>query len=418
MWKKITALVIFLIIAAGLPVYLFLQGQDYEASSQHYDPYGDKQRDLSTLTDALETRGAAKYTTRTIVSSPVLLKGIKDPEQTCYVVVGVDREYRTEEIEVIEDFVKEDGGKVIIMDDFGVPNALSERFGVFFYGRPLWDDINMTGPNGAKNISFPTFKAVLGLQEFNIIMNAPTGLTTTNLNVEFIANGSEKSYVDLDGNGRVNIGDKKGNIPVILEVRFNSSKGRVVLVSNGNMVTNDMIKASEQQNMLFMVSLVNRLMNKKEGLILFDESRHEHRPSQMALYKNVETVAVMSSWIWPIIGVTASMLIVFALVVYSSPDKASWIHRFDVSAFTRRRDPPDKLKDQIERSRRSLMLKVRMMYSYSEEEMAVLNPEQLRAMIKEPDLIELATNPSHQWTQQELRVIIQRVKDWGGKMIV
>jgi len=418
MWKKITALVIFLIIAAGLPVYLFLQGQDYEASSQHYDPYGDKQRDLSTLTDALETRGAAKYTTRTIVSSPVLLKGIKDPEQTCYVVVGVDREYRTEEIEVIEDFVKEDGGKVIIMDDFGVPNALSERFGVFFYGRPLWDDINMTGPNGAKNISFPTFKAWLGISDYNIIMNAPTGLTTTNPNVEYIANGSEKSYVDLDGNGRVNIGDKKGHIPVILEVKFNSSKGRVVLISNANMVTNDMIKASDQQNMLFMVSLVNRLMNKKEALILFDESRHEHRPSQMALYKNIETVAVMTSWIWPIIGVTASMLVVFALVIYSSRDKESWIHRFDVSAFTRRHDPPDKLKDQIERSRRSLMLKVRMMYSYSEEEMAVLNPEQLRAMIKEPDLIELATNPSHQWTQQELRVIIQRVKDWGGKMIV
>ncbi len=415
MYKKIAALLIFLIIVIALPVFLFIKADDFKEGNLHYDPYGDDPRDLSTLTDSLETRGAAKYTTRTIVSSPVLLRGIKDPEQTCYVVVGVDREYRTEEIDVIEQFVKDDGGKAIIMDDFGSPNALSERFGVFFYGRPLWDDINMTGPPDRTNISFPTFRARLGLQEFDIIMNSPTGLTTTNPNAEYIANGSIKSYVDLDGNGRVNIGDKKGNIPVIVEVHFNNSKGRVVFVSNANLATNDMIKASEQQNMLFMVSLVNRLMNKKESLILFDESRHEHKPTQTALYKNVETVAVMTSWLWPILGTSLSMLVVFSLIVYSSPDKVSWIHRFDVSAFSRRFDPPDKLRDQIDRSRRSLMLKVRMMFSYSEEEMATLSPDQLRAMIKEPDLVELVTNPNRQWSAQEVRVIIQRIKDWGGK---
>jgi hypothetical protein len=415
MWKKIASLVIFLIVVVGLPVYLFMADQNYSASSQHYNPYGENPRDLRTITDALETAGAAKYTTRTIVSSPVLLKGIQNPEQTCYVVVGVDREYRKEEISVIEKFVKEDGGKVIIMDDFGAPNALSEKFGVFFYGRPLWDDINMTGPGGSKNISFPTFKAKLGLQEFEIVMNAPTGLTTTNPNVEYIANGSEKSYVDLDGNGRVNIGDKKGHIPVAIEVHFNNSKGKVVLISNANLCTNDMIKA-ELQNKLFIVSLVNRLMSKKEALILFDESRHEHKPAQAALYKNVETVAVMTSWIYPIIGVTISMLIVFGLVVYSSRDKESWIHRFDISAFTRRANPPDKLKDQLERTRRAALLKVRMMYSYSDEEMAAVPPEQLKAMIKDPDIIELATNPNRTWTQQELRVLLQRIKDWGGKV--
>jgi hypothetical protein len=415
MYKKIAALVIFLVLVTALPVYLWVKADTFKEGDMHYDPYGDNPRDLSTLTDSLETRGAAKYTTRTIVSSPVLLRGIKDPEQTCYVVVGVDREYRTEEIDVIESFIKDDGGKAIIMDDFGAPNALSERFGVFFYGRPLWDDINMTGPPDRTNISFPTFRATLGLQDFDIIMNSPTGLTTTNPNVEYIANGSIKSYVDLDGNGRVNIGDKKGNIPVIVEVHFNDTKGRVVFISNANLATNDMIKASDQQNMLFMVSLVNRLMNKKEALILFDESRHEHKPTQTVLYKNIETVAVMTSWLWPILGTSLSMLVVFSLVVYSSPDKKSWIHRFDVSAFSRRFDPPDKLKDQIERSRHSLMLKVRTMFSYSVEEMATLSPDQLRAMIKEPDLVELVTNPNRQWSAQEIRVVIQRIKDWGGK---
>jgi hypothetical protein len=412
MWKKITALVVFLILVIGMPVYLVLKD---EPEVTHYNPYDDGPTDLNSLVEALESQEgtAAEYTTRTIVSSPVLLRGIKDPDQTCYVVVGVDREYRQEEIETIENFVRNEGGKAIIMDDFGSPNALSEKFGVFFYGKPLWDDINMTGPKDIKNISFPKFRARLGLQTFDIVMNAPTGLTTYNTNVEYIANGSEKSYVDLDGNGRINIGDKKGNIPVVLEVKFNGSAGRVVFISDANLATDDMLRAN-QPNKAFMIQLINRLMDRKDGLILFDESRHEHSPSQELLYKNVETVAVMSSWFWPIVGTVASMLVVFTLVVYSARDKTSWIHRFDVSAFTRRQDPPDRLKEQVERAREAMVEKVRMMYSYSQEEMAALGPDQLKAMIKETDLTELALNPSRQWSQQELRVIIQRIKEWGA----
>jgi hypothetical protein len=411
MWKKIAALVVFLIIAIGIPVYLVVKD---DPDIQHYNPYDDGPTDLSIFSDALEDPAstAADYETRTIVSSPVLLKGIKDPEETCYVVVGVDRDYRTEEIEVIEKFVREDGGKAIIMDDFGSPNALSEKFGVFFYGRPMWDDINMTGPGGKKNISFPVFNFKLGLQPHSVVMNGPTGLTTYNTNVEFIANGSEKSYVYLDGNGRINIGDKKGNIPVILEVRFNESDGRVVFIADADIATDDMLKHNPNNN-AFMIQLVNRIMEKKDGLILFDESRHEHPPSQELLYKNVETVAVMASWIWPTIMTLAAMLVIFGVIVYSAQDKASWIHRFDVSAFSRRRDPPERIGDQIARARHSLMLKVRMMYSYSHDEMATLGPDQLRAMIKDNDLAELALSEKPNLSQQELRVLIQRIKEWG-----
>jgi hypothetical protein len=413
MYKKIIALLVFLIIAVGVPGYLLIKD---DPEIQHYDPYGDGATDLQILTESLEgTDGtAAKYETRSIVSSPVLLKGIKDPEQTCYVVVGVDREYRTEEIDVIEKFVREDGGKAIIMDDFGSPNALSEKFGVFFYGKPMWDDINMTGPKSIKNISFPVFEFKLGLQPHTVVMNGPTGLTTYNTkNVEYIANGSEKSYVDLDGNGRINIGDKKGNIPVIIELRFNESAGRVVFIADADMATDDMLKHNPG-NKAFMIQLVNRVMDKKDSLILFDESRHEHMPSQELVYKNVETVAVMTSWIWPTLLTLASMLVLFGLVVYSSRDKESWIHRFDVSAFSRRKHPPERLGEQVARARESLRLKVRMMYSYSHEEMAAIQPDQLRAMIKDKDLAELALNPSQSWSQQELRVLIQRIKDWGN----
>jgi hypothetical protein len=411
MWKKIAALVVFLIIVIGIPLYLILKD---DPSIEHYNPYDDGPTDLSIMTEALEDPdNVAEYTTRTIVSSPVILKGIKDPEKTCYVVVGVDREYRTEEIDVIEKFVREEGGKAIIMDDFGSPNALSEKFGVFFYGKPMWDDINMTGPGGKQNISFPIFNFKLGLQQHTVVMNGPTGLTTYNPNVEYIANGSEKSYVDLDGNGRINIGDKKGNIPVILEIGFNESEGRVVFIADADVATDDMLKHNPE-NRVFMVQMVNRLMKNEDSLILFDESRHEHKPSQELVYKNVETVAVMSSWIWPTIMTLAAMLVIFSIIVYSAQDKTSWIHRFDVSAFSRRQDPPERITEQVARAKQALMLKVRMMYSYSHEEMAALSSDQLRAMIKDNDLAELALSEKPNLSQQELRVLIQRIKEWGA----
>jgi len=412
MWKKIVALVIFLIIAIGIPVYIIVKD---DPDIQHYNPYGEGPTDLSIFSDALESPDgtAADYETRTIISSPVILKGIKDPDQICYIVVGVDREYRTEEIDAINKFVREDGGKAIIMDDFGSPNALSEKFGVFFYGKPMWDDINMTGPKNVRNISFPEFSFKLGLQPHSVVMNGPTGLTTYNTNAEFIANGSEKSYVDLDGNGRINIGDKKGNIPVILEIRFNESKGRVVFIADADIATDDMLKFNPN-NKAFMLQLVNRIMEQKDGLILFDESRHEHSPSQELLYKNVETVAIMSSWIWPTIMTLAAMLVIFTIIVYNSPDKVSWIHRFDVSAFSRRQDPPERNQEQINRARWALKNKVRMMYSYSHEEMDALGDDQVRAMIKDNDLAEMALNDKVTLSQQELRVVIHRIKEWGA----
>ena len=413
MWKKVAALIVFLIIAIGIPVYLIASE---EPDIEHYNPYREGKTDLSVFADTLEDKQAtpADYTTRTIVSSPVLLKGIKNPKQTVYIVCGVDREYRPEEIDAIEHFVREEGGKAIIMDDFGSPNALSERFGVFFYGKPMWDDINITGPGEIKNISFPVFQFKLGKQLHSVVMNGPTGLTTYNPNVKYIANGSEKSYVDLDGNGRINIGDKKGNIPVILQVTFNESEGSVFFIADADIATDNMLKREDDGNRAFMLAMVNNLTDREDALILFDESRHEHPPSQALVYKNLETVAIMSSWIWPTIMTLVAMAVIFTLVVYSAADKESWIHRFDVSDFSRRRNPPDKLKDQTDRARAALRLKVKMMYSYSDEEMAALGDDQLRAMIKDNDLTELALNPSRTWSQQELRVLLQKIKEWGS----
>ena len=219
--------------------------------------------------------------------------------------------------------------------------------------------------------------------------------------------------MDLDGNGRINIGDKKGNIPVILEIRFNESQGRVVFIADADIATDDMLKF-HPNNKAFMLQLVNRIMEKKDGLILFDESRHEHPPSQELVYKNVETVAVMSSWIWPTIMTLAAMLVIFTIIVYNSKDKVSWIHRFDVSAFSRRQDPPERNQEQIRRARSALTNKVRMMYSYSHEEMDALGSDQVRAMIKDNDLAELALNEKATLSQQELRVLIHRIKEWGA----
>ena len=59
MWKKIIAIIVFLIIAIGVPVYLLVKD---DPAVQHYNPYDDGPTDLAIFTEALEgTDGRALF---------------------------------------------------------------------------------------------------------------------------------------------------------------------------------------------------------------------------------------------------------------------------------------------------------------------------------------------------------------------
>ncbi len=125
----------------------------------HLSAYDDDWDDLSSFREDLKGMGVD---TKSIVSSPVLLEEIDNPEDTVFVITGVEQDtislprftgdtdvvqfsesdgYTTTEIEAIFSFVA-NGGTIIVMDDFGWSGSLAAAFGLEYSGHRLYDAEN------------------------------------------------------------------------------------------------------------------------------------------------------------------------------------------------------------------------------------------------------------------------------------
>ena len=97
--------------------------------------------------------------TTALVSSPLLLSEVEHPEESIFIISGVERDtislprftgdddfiqfsegdgYTSSEIISIENFV-ERGGTVLLMDDFGYSSNLASEFGLEYTGHSLYD---------------------------------------------------------------------------------------------------------------------------------------------------------------------------------------------------------------------------------------------------------------------------------------
>ncbi len=119
--------------------------------------YGDEWNDLGAFRAELNDMGIE---TTALVSSPLLLSDIDHPEQTVFIVSGVERDtislprftgdddviqfsegdgYTSSEIVAIQDFVDR-GGTVMLMDDFGYSSSLAAEFGLEYTNHRLYAD--------------------------------------------------------------------------------------------------------------------------------------------------------------------------------------------------------------------------------------------------------------------------------------
>lgn len=119
--------------------------------------YGDEWNDLGSFREELNDKGIE---TTALVSSPLLLSDLDHPEETIFIISGVERDtislprftgeddliqfsegdgYTSSEIVAIRDFVSR-GGTVILMDDFGYSSNLAAEFGLDFTNHRLYSD--------------------------------------------------------------------------------------------------------------------------------------------------------------------------------------------------------------------------------------------------------------------------------------
>ena len=118
--------------------------------------YGDDWDDLGSFRAEVASMGVE---TTALISSPLLLSEIDNPEQAIFVISGVERDtislprftgdeniidlkesdgYTSSEIAAIKDFVKA-GGTILLMDDFGYSAGLALEYGLEYSGHHLYD---------------------------------------------------------------------------------------------------------------------------------------------------------------------------------------------------------------------------------------------------------------------------------------
>ena len=126
-------------------------------SDPHLSAYDDDWDDLSAFRGDLKSMGVD---TTSMISSPVLLGELENPEDTVFIVTGVEQDtislprftsdsdlidfgeaegYSTTEIRAIVEYVIA-GGTILVMDDFGYSAGLAEQFELGYSGHQLYDE--------------------------------------------------------------------------------------------------------------------------------------------------------------------------------------------------------------------------------------------------------------------------------------
>ena len=135
---------------------LTLLGSFVNPTYSQLSAYDDDWDDISTFRSDLNQMGVE---THSLVSSPLLLHEIENPEETVFIIAGVEKDtislprftgdsnivqmqesdgYTTSEVEAITSFVAR-GGTILVMDDFGYSTGVAAAFGIEYSGHKLYD---------------------------------------------------------------------------------------------------------------------------------------------------------------------------------------------------------------------------------------------------------------------------------------
>ena len=136
--------VLFLLVATLLATYV-------NPAQVQLSAYDDDWDDLSAFREDLRSMGIE---TRSLVSSPLLLNEIENPENTVFIIAGVEKDtislprftgdasiiqftesdgYTSSEVEAVANFVAK-GGTIIVIDDFGYSGGVAKAFGIEYSG--------------------------------------------------------------------------------------------------------------------------------------------------------------------------------------------------------------------------------------------------------------------------------------------
>ena len=243
--SSLTTTVILLLI---LPMF-FVAGKSTAYSA--YETGDSEIYQLAQLTDMREELSDEEnYFIANTMSTPMLVNDWKDPHRTMLLIIAPEKPIDETEAEEIYKFVTEKGGKVIVAADGTNAIALSQKFGVRYFDKPLldenqhWVEFDEFGEvkrdiNGGEIITWKNVWTVAtigqdvetmdpgalrqGCSQFNlnshnpvncrmsVMLRAPTGMMFEpslrditdpgHRNVMTLGTASTSAFIDIQGNG-------------------------------------------------------------------------------------------------------------------------------------------------------------------------------------------------------------------------
>ena len=222
------------------------------------------------------------------------------PDKTVLVAIPY-LEYTNEELSKIKRFV-DNGGTLLLMDDYGYGNSVLAYLGVSarFTNKPLLDPLF-----NYKNQSLPRITEFApGLKESGIdviMLNHATTLTNVTES-EATAFSSSASFLDINENGVLDEGEPKG--PFVVAAQLRLGKGTLALVSDPSIAINAMI--GRDDNYDFIKYLTH--YGGEQGKILVDRSHLTQTPLDVSKTRLINTREMLSSP-YALVGIIAIIFV-------------------------------------------------------------------------------------------------------------
>jgi hypothetical protein len=190
-------------------------------------------------------------------------------DKSLLIIIGVEEDFTGNERLAVSDFV-DDGGSVIIADDHNRANDIAGYYDVTYDGAQVLQEYGWD-----YNLSFIPAYANVDDCSYNIVLNAPTGFTTTG-DAEIIARASMDVNIVLDKNGNLVIEAPPAEdiwapeIPFIVKAKKDS--GSIVFLSDTGIFTDNLFLHTKYENQAFITKLISSLIP-EDGYIYYDYSK-------------------------------------------------------------------------------------------------------------------------------------------------
>jgi hypothetical protein len=225
----------------------------------------------------------------------------ESPEKGALVVIPY-LDYAEEELVRIKQFV-DDGGTLLLMDDYGYGNVVLDYLGMRarFTNKPLLDPLFCYKNQSMPRISdfAPRVKGKIDV----IMLNHATTIANITPS-KAIAWSSTTSFLDLNENGTLDPDEPEGPFAVAAEFRL--GKGRLLLLSDPSVAINTMV--GRDDNYDFISYLINREGEQKE--IQIDNSHLTKAPLDVSKTRLLDTREAMANP-YALLGINA---IIFGVV--------------------------------------------------------------------------------------------------------